>query len=145
MKVTIKPIEEAPNLDLLKTTFNVDSKNVIIAYGDTIYCPKEGMSKDLLEHELTHCERQNFNKQSAERWWQKYMEDKDFRLQEELIAYVNQYKFCEKVYKDRNARARILHFLSKELASERYGNLADNPTCLLKLKSIFYLISLRMK
>lgn len=136
MKVQIKPIEEAPNLNLLKTTFNVDKKYVIIAYGDTIYCPENGMSKDLLQHELTHCERQGFNKQSAERWWQKYMEDEDFRLQEELIAYRNQYKFCEKVYKDRNKRAKILWALAKELSSDLYGNIINFSDSLSKLKSI---------
>ena len=136
MKVIIKPIKEAPNFNKLKELFGIDEKYAIISYGDTIYCPEEGMSKDLLQHELTHCERQNFNKQSADRWWQKYLEDKDFRLQEELIAYANQYKFCEKIYKDRNKRAKIMWELAKELSSSTYGNIIDFSDGLLKLKSM---------
>lgn len=122
-KINLKPIIEAPNLQLLKNTFGVDEKDLIIAYGDKIFCPEKGLSQDLIVHELVHCERQQFNEQSAERWWQKYMEDKDFRLNEEVLAYRQQYKFCEKVYKDRNARARILFALTGELAGERYGKL----------------------
>lgn len=131
----IKPIEEAPNLQELKDKFGVDEKYTVIAYGDSIYCPKEGMSRDLFVHELTHCQRQGDESQ-AKRWWQKYMEDEDFRLQEELIAYQQQFEFCKKVYKDRNKRAKILWALAKELASPRYGNLIEHSEAMKLIGSV---------
>ena len=125
MKVELKEIKEAPNLKLLKETFGVKETEVIISYGNFIYAPNKTLSKDLLVHELTHCERQGFNERSAEQWWKKYMEDVEFRLKEEAIAYRQQYLFCCRVYKDRNKQAKILHALSQELSAPRYGSLCS--------------------
>lgn len=122
-KVEIKPIQEAPNLQMLKDTFGISEEDTIIAYGDKIYCPPSGMSRDLLVHETTHCERQGFNERSAERWWEQYLKEPKFRLREEAIAYRQQYLYCCKVYKDRNRQAKILHSLAIEMASERYGKM----------------------
>ena len=123
--IIIKETKEAPNLALLKETFGVSEDDVIIAYGNIIYAPNKTMSRDLLVHELTHCNRQGMNERSAERWWEKYMKDKDFRLKEEAIAYGEQYKYCCKVYKDKNRQTKILHALAVDLASERYGNIVS--------------------
>jgi len=121
--ITIRPISEAPNLQILKDNFGVDEKTVIVSFGDTIFCSEKGMSRDLLIHEMVHCERQKYNKNSAERWWELWFFDEKFRLQEELIAYAQQFKYCKKVYKDRNVLARILFALAEELASKDYGNI----------------------
>lgn len=121
-KIEIKPTKEAPNLQILIDTFDVKEDELIIAYGNIIYCPPVGMSKDLLIHELVHCERQGFAQDSARRWWEKYMSDDKFRLAEELIAYQKQYQYCCDVYKDKNKRAKILYLMAQELSSARYGN-----------------------
>lgn len=125
MKVTIKELSEAPNFQELKDHFGV-GEETIIAYGDAIYVKGKQLTSDLLQHELTHCERQKFNPESAKRWYELYMSDDKFRLQEEAIAYHNQYEFCKKVYKDRNKRAKILWALAKELSSSRYGNIIEH-------------------
>ena len=118
--VQIKKISEAPNLQLLKDTFGVSETDLIVAYGDAIYCPEMGMSKDLLVHEMTHCERQGFNVRTAERWWDKYYESESFRECEEVLAYHRQYEFCCRVYKDRNKQHKILWAMANELTSKRY-------------------------
>ena len=130
VKPKIKPIGEAPNLQIRKDTFGVSEQDTIISYGDAVYCPADGMSSDLLVHELKHCERQGWTENSARRWWERYMESKDFRLEEERIAYQAQYNFCKTVYSDRNKLNAIRIALAKELASPRYGNLVTQSEAL---------------
>lgn len=124
-QVKIKELNEAPNFQELKDRFGV-GEEAIIAYGDTIYVKGKAMSTDLLQHEITHCERQKFDRDSAKRWFELYMTDDKFRLQEEAIAYHNQFEFCKRVYRDRNKRAKILWALAKELSSSRYGNIIEH-------------------
>jgi hypothetical protein len=116
----IKDITEAPNLQVLKDKFGISEEDTLISYGDTIYSPGKQMTHDLLVHELVHCQRQG---KRAERWWELYVENDDFRRQEETLAYREQYLYCCRVYKDRNRRYRILNALAKEFSSSRYGNI----------------------
>ena len=125
-KVQLLDVKEAPNLQLLKDTFGVSEGDIIIAYGDKIYSPNKQITHDLLVHEMVHCERQGYNERIAERWWERYMLDKEFRLAEEILAYRQQYLYCCRVYTDRNRRHKILHSLAKELAHERYGKLCSH-------------------
>jgi len=121
-KVTIKDISEAPNLQELKEHFVVDENYLIVAYGDAIYTPKgQALSKDLIIHELVHCMRQGYSVDSAKLWWEKYMRDKQFRIDEEALAYNKQYAYCCVVYKDREVRSKILLAMANQLASEQYG------------------------
>lgn len=129
-KVELKDILEAPNLQLLKDTFGVSETDLIIAYGNFIYAPNKSISRDLMIHELVHCERQGFNENSARRWWERYMEDNDFRLQEEVLAYHQQYLFCCRVFKDRNKQDKILRAMAHELSSPRYGSIVVNSDAL---------------
>lgn len=121
-KVELRELSLAPNFQELKDKFGV-GEETIIAYGDKIFVKGKTMTSDLLVHELTHCERQNFSVDSAKRWFEMYLRDEKFRLQEEVIAYRRQYQFCCKVYKDRNKRNAILIALAKELSSARYGGI----------------------
>lgn len=125
MKITIKELNEAPNYQELKDRFGV-GEETIIAYGDSIYVKGKQMTSDLLQHELTHCERQKYNSESAKRWYEMYMNDDKFRLQEEALAYHNQFEFCKRVFKDRNKQTKILWALAKELSSARYGNIIEH-------------------
>lgn len=124
-KVILKDIAEAPNLSILKDKFGISEEDTIVAYGDVIYTPKKGLSHDLIVHELVHCERQKYSKEGSDRWWELYMSDEAFRLQEELIAYQQQYKYCCKVYKDKNRRVEIAHAMASELSSSRYGKMVS--------------------
>lgn len=126
MKVTMKDIKDAPNLQALKDMFHISEVDAIIAYGDAIYAPNKTLTADLLVHEMVHCERQGFNPESAKRWYEKYMGDPQFRLAEEVAAYRQQYFYCTRVYKDRNRQAKILHALAMELSSARYGSIVSH-------------------
>lgn len=131
----LKPINEAPNLKECKEMFGVSEDTVIIAYGNAIYVPEGGIAKDLIVHELVHCERQGFDETVARRWWKRYFEDKSFRLEEELVAYKKQYEFCCRVYKDRNKRYKILNSIASELSSATYGKIIGKEEAMEKLST----------
>ena len=133
-KVTMAEISEAPNLQELKDKFGVSEDDVIIAYGDTIYVKGKSLTADLLLHELVHCERQGFTKSGAQRWYAMYLRDEKFRLNEEIIAYHQQYDYCCKVYKDRNVRVRILSRLAQQLASSQYGKVIHHGEAMDRIK-----------
>lgn len=112
-------IEEfPPNYDLIDKSFNLKDKKPIFTYGDTIYNPhKIFISKDLIEHETIHSIRQI----NPSAWWTHYLQYPDFRFIEESIAYKHQYNYWCKEHKDRNDRAKFLHYLAAALSSSMYG------------------------
>lgn len=94
---------------------------VVFTYGKTIYS-KRDISKDLLEHELTHVVRQL--EIGEDKWWSLYFESPAFRLAEELEAYRKQYLFIIKNYpKDKHRSG--LETIATLLSSELYGNLVS--------------------
>lgn len=98
----------------LKKKFNVNwDKGVIITYGDTVYC-KYPLSDDLIVHEQTHIKQQL--DYGVEKWWDRYLIDKDFRLSQELEAYKNQANFLK------GNKERIEKIL-KDISSSMYGNM----------------------
>ena len=101
-------------------------KMVIFAYGDTIYAPggKEGISPDREVHEKVHEKQQKeLGWHGPRRWWKKYLEDPEFRLDQELEAYRAQYAFVKQHQKDRNKLHKFLMEISGHLAHPMYGNL----------------------
>lgn len=111
-----------PNIKELKKHFKIND-NVIFTYGDTVYIQKlRGISPDLMVHETVHRLQQQ-KEGGPEIWWGKFLEDKDFRLLQELSAYRTQYKYICTQVKDRNKRAIILSRLASDLSSEIYGSI----------------------
>lgn len=92
----------------------------IYTYGDSIFNPhKNDLSYDILAHEEVHANQQG---DKPMEWWDKYLINKDFRIQEESEAYGAQYAFICNSVKDRNARSRILHSIAMILSGPIYGN-----------------------
>lgn len=109
-----------PNIEDIKKVFPI-SKNVIFTYGDKIYNPGgNDIDIALMAHEQTHSIQQD---NDVKGWWKKYLEDKEFRLSQELQAYQVQYRYYCKEVKDRNQRYRFLNRLAGDLSSEIYGNI----------------------
>ena len=99
-------------------------KGTVWTVGEVIYNPDSiRITEDLFIHESTHGEQQKHNETVAKIWWMRYLEDKDFRLSQEIEAYGNQYKFICRIVKDKNSRYKNLHQLAKFLSSGMYGNL----------------------
>lgn len=111
-----------PNYEMIKLVFpNCAEYKPIFAYGDTIYNPfKIEITKDLEIHEEVHSKRQGNN--PAE-WWGKYLSDREFRLQEEIIAYGTQYAWVSKLDMKTEIKNWLKDQMAQALSSETYGNL----------------------
>ena len=55
-------------------------------------------------------------------WWDKYLDDPQFRLEQEIEAYQNQYQYAKEHY-PRNKRKFTLKETAKALSGKMYGNL----------------------
>ena len=111
--------EYPPNIDKIREVFPLH-KGVIFTYGDTIYNPDKGkITSELIKHEETHEKQQGNN---IDEWWNKYLNDKKFRLEQEIEAYRNQYKYILENY-NRQMRKLLLKDIAKHLSSAMYGYL----------------------
>ncbi len=112
--------EWPPNIDAIRAVLPVTESN-IFAWAGIIYNPGGGeLSDELIVHEQVHFHQQ---RQGAAKWWNKFLTDPKFRLEQELPAHRAEYReFCRN-HRDRNARTRYLREISKRLAHPMYGGL----------------------
>lgn len=123
-------IERPPNFEAILAAFpGAADPGVIFAYGEDIYVPSAtggtiDIPAPLLAHEAAHGRRQLALEGSIirtgriELWWEKYIDDPEFRYREELLAHVAEYKV--QVSRDRNANARLLMSTAKRLTAPLY-------------------------
>ena len=105
------------------------SPYTVYAYGDKIYNPS-GMNlpEEILVHEEVHMRQQmeyivvTPKQNPVESWWERFIEDKYFRIAQEVEAYAVQYRFVCKRQKDRNIRNKVVLHYAKTLAGPIYGN-----------------------
>lgn len=124
--------EYPPNIDKIRQVLN-PPETACFAYGDIIYNPSGNeIRDDLMVHEETH-ERQMKGHDNND-WWDRYLNDKQFRQDCEVEAYANQL-----VWLKNNIRGK---FYEKFV-----GVLADQLTTLYKLDISYYqaFTLLRMK
>lgn len=108
-----------------------DWEEVIIAYGDTIYS-KYPISLLKMEHELTHVRQQT--DMDKDLWWDQYLQNPSFRLEQEIEAYRAETKLACKVIKDKNQRFNYINALAEDLSSPLYGNVCTFSQALSLLK-----------
>lgn len=113
-----------PNIDAIDARFNIKGKPIIFTYGDIIYNPLGVViSQALQSHEMVHSVRQTTDLKSIIKWWDQYLVDDEFRLNEELLAHKAEYKqFCSE-NKDRNKQSLYLNTIATRLASPMYGSM----------------------
>ena len=113
-----------PNISQIDQVLGVrSSKSIIYTYGDTIYAPGGigGVTEDLKVHESVHMEQQSaFD--SPDDWWDRYLEDPEFRLEQEIEAYRKQYEYIN-LHGNRKQRREAKREIAKTLASQMYGNI----------------------
>ena len=104
--------KEPPNFQEIKLNLPI-TENSVFCYGDTIYTlSKEPIPEDIIEHEQIHSKQQGNDPAD---WWQTYLKDSNFRLEQELEAYVYQYKYAKE--KHGSAAAKMcLEELAQNLA-----------------------------
>jgi hypothetical protein len=84
----IKKQAEFPRLKEFKKHFKIDD-NSIIAYDNCIYTNRD-LPEDILIHEKTHLRQQKIH--GLDNFIEKYIHDKDFRLEIEREAFKRQLK-----------------------------------------------------
>lgn len=114
-------VERPPNFARIHAAFpDADRKGVLFAYGEDIYNPSGvPIPHWLLAHEYQHCKRQW--QQDPEAWWEKYIDDHEFRYREELIAHAAEYVEQASQTKDRNERARLEQRTAARLVAPIYN------------------------
>lgn len=120
--------EFPPNYEQVAARFDIRGKGVVFTYGDTLFSPGgTGIPPHLMAHEEMHMVQQKAPGMTPELWWEKYLNDDSFRLDQELEAYQCQFKFERPFLKDRNRKARFLHQLASALSSPIYGGIISYP------------------
>lgn len=110
-----------PNIEAILNKFNLAEFTPIFAYGDKLYNPAGlPIPEDLMVHEETHQRQQE--QIGVEQWWDMYLEEPKFRLEQEVEAYQAQWQYALKNY-NRQGRKRLLQEISKNLSSALYGNI----------------------
>lgn len=112
IKNTIPPIYYK-----LQDKFGVKWNDIIIAYAPDIYAPKS-FPKQKEVHEAIHIMRQQ--EIGVDIWWGMYLENKDFRLAEELIAYKAEIEWIKQKVATRTERRLLMKHIYKSLASSVY-------------------------
>lgn len=89
----------------------------IFSWGDLIYNPHGvKLHPCLIAHEAVHGIRQREN---VSGWWRRYIDDPNFRLEEEVLAHVAEYR-SRAAGKSRNERRWLMVQTAKRLAAPLY-------------------------
>jgi len=125
----MKILREKPPIydNLIKAGLRFNPETTIFTYGDTIYNPTkvEELPDNLIAHEETHSKQQLNTEGGPDAWWERYIGDQYFRIDQEAEAYGRQYEFICRTMKDRNRRCKVLWDLAFILASPTYGSVID--------------------
>lgn len=96
-------------------------KTVIFTYGNNIYNPGGWpIDEALMLHERVHVSQQL--EMGVEEWWQEYLDNPQFRTNQEIEAYQVQFRHL-KSYSARPVWRRELDRLARDLSSPIYGNI----------------------
>lgn len=124
-----------PNYAALCAAFPIRGRpGIIFSYGDAIYNPSgHSLSEALKVHEDVHGRRQNGN--PAE-WWERYIADKDFRRDEEIVAHCAEAACVLANADNRQARRAGLISIADRLSSPIYGGLMTKREALALLRGV---------
>lgn len=110
-----------PNINKIKEKFGNIPNNLVFTYKNILYSPSgRNISKDLKVHEKVHIKQQGDNSDS---WWNKYLNDESFRLNQELEAYKKQYNFFKNTCKIKSRIPQFLNKIASDLSGTIYGNI----------------------
>lgn len=121
-------VAKPPLFDKINAKFNVDGKPVFFTFGDKIYNPMgANIPPAIMAHEKIHMLRQGV---TIESWWERYIDDDKFRLEEELPAHAAEYRWWLEAPEGKQALKgfrsladyHLIH-IAKRLSSPLYGNL----------------------
>jgi len=121
MELKIEIVKDfPPNYEKIKEILGEAQEGTFYCYGSKIYNPSGiQIPEDLIYHEAIHTNQQG---DKADEWWDKYLKDPKFRMEQEIEAYGEQYKWVSNRVKDRNQLAKFLFKISSILSGKMYGN-----------------------
>ena len=113
-----------PNIDKISAALPVKNRDgIVYTYDGVIYFPKgEELPPDLIAHEEVHVSQQADI--GADEWWDRYLNDVDFRLAQEVQAYRTQWDYALANY-NRSHRRQLLDYICEALASAMYGKIVS--------------------
>lgn len=94
-------------------------KGTVFTYDNKIYSLKDVLG-DLLAHEIVHLDQQK-RYGSADKWWKEYLKNPVFRIEQEVEAYQNQWKWAEE-NGNRQYRKALKKHIINTLSGKLYGN-----------------------
>lgn len=107
----------------------------VFSWGTDIYNPyRLTLDKHLNRHESVHGLIQQPKEGSPERWWEKYLWEADFRLDQELEAYRAQLASFMTECRDREKVHRFVWALALQLSGPLYGRLLSHSEALKRLR-----------
>lgn len=115
-----------PNIDAIRERFGKLPAGVLFCWGDYIYWPNGGgrtLPDHLIAHEMVHQSQQWEHPQGVTGWWEDYLTDDVFRLQQELEAHQAEWLVAQHELRDPNARSQHLNTMASRLASPMYGKM----------------------
>lgn len=117
--------ERPPMFDEIDAAFNIRNTKAIFAWGDKIFAPalQGELPKQLIAHESVHGERQKIYPGGVEAWWRRYIDEPQFRLDEEIPAHRAELAHLLTKAKGPSMRAHVLSVTARRLAAPLYGNL----------------------
>ncbi len=120
--------EFPPNIEKVAARLpdSVRTPGVVFAYDGSIYFPQgaDGVTflpQDIIVHENVHFVQQAANG-GAEPWWDLYLVDVEFRLEQEIEAYRAQLEYID-AHNNRDSRRWYLKEITRQLSSSLYGNI----------------------
>ena len=125
--------EQPPFFDKILAAGMRPTGSTVYTYGDTIYSPLGGeIPGNLVIHEQVHSAQQGEN---PDAWWDRYLSDSYFRMDQEVEAYREQYLYLQKNIKDRERLHKILFELAGSLSSPIYGNMITREAAMNMIKN----------
>lgn len=118
-------IGKPPNYEAIVAAIGRPPETAVYAWGGTIYVPYEPLPHELYAHELVHF-RQQEELGGPEAWWERYLADPAFRLEQEIEAYRAQIAS----HPNRAARRACLRDVAADLAGPMYGRILSKDRAL---------------
>jgi hypothetical protein len=120
--------EKPPICDRLHKRFGVKwDEGIIIAFDSKIYCKKEVDAQKIV-HEKIHLDEQK--RLGNDAWWELYLTNDVFRLEQETMAYRAEANFIKKHVKNREHAAVFYRDIAKSFSSGVYGNIISQSEAL---------------
>ena len=107
-----------PNYDEIESVFPMAKRGVIFAWGNKIYNPaKIFIPSQLIAHERVHGRRQGSDVQG---WWRRYLDEREFRLNEEILAHIAEMDCLLGPNPNRQMRRKTIRSIAKRLSNPLY-------------------------